>query len=73
MGRKNKNILIICIMAVIAVILVLLLKTPKNEAVENKPEEINEETNTVDEEYKSPIDFKKQNPDIYAWIEIPGT
>ena len=76
MGRKNKNIFIICIMAVIAVILVLLLKTPKNEAVENKPEEINEETNTVDEEYKSPIDFdelKKQNPDIYAWIEIPGT
>ena len=76
MGRKNKNILIICIMAVIAVILVLLLKTPKNEAVENKPEEINEETNTVDEEYKSPIDFdelKKQNPDIYAWIKIPGT
>ena len=76
MGRKNKNILIICIMAVIAVILVLLLKTPKNEAVENKPVEINEETNTVDEEYKSPIDFdelKKQNLDIYAWIEIPGT
>ena len=26
--------------------------------------------------YTSPIDFKKlqeQNPDVYAWIEIPGT
>lgn len=26
--------------------------------------------------YKSPVDFdyyQKKNPDIYAWIEIPGT
>ena len=35
----------------------------------------NENTDST-QEYKSPIDFKKlksQNPDIYAWIEIPGT
>lgn len=49
---------------------------PKEEAKETKPKEQTPDEPTPEEDVQIPVDFKELqdiNPDIYAWIEIPGT
>lgn len=70
-------------MAVAIVVAISVVTVPVNAAGENKGGSLlnrivkaisGSSANT--DEYKSPVDFKyyqKKNPDIYAWIEIPGT
>ena len=78
MIRRKRNILCIVVLTVITVTAVYFLKWNRaNDEIYRELSETAVIHSTQEEsEYISPIDFdvlKKTNPDIYAWIEIPGT
>ena len=71
--KKAVSILILALVGVIAVLLVLWMKKAPPDTA--PPEEVLPVAETATG-YESPIDFaklRKQNPDIYGWLTIPGT
>lgn len=78
MKKKKAVSILILALVVLAVLLALCLrKAPPEEAPPDTapPEEVLPVAETATG-YESPIDFaklRKQNPDIYGWLTIPGT
>ena len=83
-GKGRKILFAVCVIVAGIAIGYLILYYTRLAKNEKKYEEVKKEVvkEEVKEEqqqgdtYTSPIDFAKlqeQNPDVYAWIEIPGT
>ena len=83
-GKRRKILFAVCVIVAGIAIGYLILYYTRLAKNEKKYEEVKKEVvkEEVKEEqqqgdtYTSPIDFAKlqeQNPDVYAWIEIPGT
>lgn len=82
-GKGRKILFAICVIVAgiaIGYLILYYTKLVKNEKKYDEvvKEVVKEEVKKEPQEdaYTSPIDFKKlqeQNPDVYAWIEIPGT
>ncbi len=88
MKKKQKSMIVVCIVAVVVIIAGILggifIYKKASEPKEAEPLKIEEEYKEIQEQvvdkgddpYESKVNFEElqaMNPDIYAWITIPGT
>ncbi|MBQ6825309.1 MAG: class B sortase [Clostridia bacterium] len=80
-SRKKKIWIIILIIALLCVItsasyfIYLKIESDKMDDFKDEVTVSTDDTSSAEPEVETPVDFKKlkkQNPDIYAWINIPG-
>ena len=68
-------IALLCVITSASYFIYLNIEAEKMEALKNEVTVSTEDTSSNETQVETPVDFKKlkkQNPDIYAWINIPG-
>ncbi|MBR6509178.1 MAG: class B sortase [Clostridia bacterium] len=68
-------IALLCVITSASYFIYLKIEAEKMEALKNEVTVSTEDTSSNETQVETPVDFKKlkkQNPDIYAWINIPG-